>query len=233
MSRSGSSFGRQISFGTTMTSIHRPIFFSAVERYGSLLLFLFSTAVLSRLLTPGEFGIYAVTNAVISCHQCFISGIWRDANYLIQKKMLSEQNIRTAFTITFGISIMVGMALFICSDALVWFFRQEGLKASIAVSTLNFAVTPFSVVISALFRRDMEFGKLAICESRSECGLNWRVHCAGCVALQLYGADLGDGCRQYRSYFPADRLLQKQADFSFFSFGIPGCGEVRPLLRRR
>ena len=145
-----------------MASIHRSIFFSAVERYGSLLLFLFSTAVLSRLLTPGEFGIYAVTNAVVAV----ISASFQEfggANYLIQKKMLSEQNIRTAFTITFGISIIVGMALFICSDALVWFFRQEGLKAGIAVSTLNFAVTPFSVVISALFRRDMEFGKLAIC----------------------------------------------------------------------
>jgi O-antigen/teichoic acid export membrane protein len=145
-----------------MTPIHRSIFFSAVERYGSLLLFLFSTAVLSRLLAPDEFGIYAVINAVIAV----ITASFQEfggANYLIQKKALSQKNIRTAFTITFCISIMVGLALFVCSDALVWFFRQEGLKAGIAVSTLNFALTPFSIVVSALFRRDMEFGKLAIC----------------------------------------------------------------------
>src|ERR1700730_12459145 len=145
-----------------MTSIHRSIFFSGVERYGSLLLLLFSTAALSRLLTPSEFGIYAVINAVV----VVIAASFQEfggANYLIQKKMLSEQNIRTAFTITFCISIIIGIALFICSDALVWFFRQDGLKAGIAVSILNFALTPFSVVISALFRRDMEFGKLALC----------------------------------------------------------------------
>jgi O-antigen/teichoic acid export membrane protein len=145
-----------------MSSIHRSIFFSAVERYGSLVLFLFSTAALSRLLTPGEFGIYAVLNAAIAV----ITASFQEfggANYLIQKKMLSEQNIRTAFTITFCISLIIGLALFICSDALVWFFRQDGLKAGIAVSTLNFVLTPFAVVISALFRRDMEFGKLAIC----------------------------------------------------------------------
>jgi O-antigen/teichoic acid export membrane protein len=144
-----------------MSSIHRSIFFSAVERYGSLLLFLFSTAVLSRLLTPSEFGIYAVINAVVAV----ITASFQEfggANYLIQKKALSERNIRTAFTITFCISIIIGLTLFICRDALVWFFRQDGLKAGIAVSTLNFALTPFSVVISALFRRDMEFGKLAI-----------------------------------------------------------------------
>lgn len=145
-----------------MTSIHRSIFFSAVERYGSLLLFLVSTAVLSRLLTPGEFGIYAVINAVVAV----ITASFQEfggANYLIQKKALSELNIRTAFTITFGISTVVGLALFICSDGFVWFFRQDGLKAGIEVSALNFALTPFSVVISALFRRDLEFGKLAIC----------------------------------------------------------------------
>lgn len=145
-----------------MTAIHRSIFFSAVERYGSLLLFLFSTAALSRLLTPGEFGIYALVNAVITV----IAASFQEfggANYLIQKKTLSEQNIRTAFTITFCISIVIGLALFLCRDALVWFFKQDGIRAGIAVSVLNFVLTPFSVVISALFRRDMEFGKLAIC----------------------------------------------------------------------
>jgi O-antigen/teichoic acid export membrane protein len=145
-----------------MASIHRSIFFSAVERYGSLLLFVFSTAVLSRLLAPSEFGIYAVINAIIAV----ITASFQEfggANYLIQKKALSQQNIRTAFTITFGISIVIGLTLFVGSDVLVWFFRQDGLKAGIAVSTLNFALTPFSIVVSALFRRDMEFGKLAIC----------------------------------------------------------------------
>ncbi len=145
-----------------MTAIHRSLLFSAVERYGSLLLFLVSTAALSRLLTPGEFGVYAAINAIIAV----IAASFQEfggANYLIQKKVLSEQNIRTAFTITFCISIAVGLALFLCRDAMVWFFKQDGLKAGVAVSTLNFALTPFSVVISALFRRDMQFGKLAIC----------------------------------------------------------------------
>jgi O-antigen/teichoic acid export membrane protein len=145
-----------------MTAIHRSIFFSAIERYGSLVLFFFSTAALSRLLTPGEFGVYAVIHAVVAV----ITASFQEfggANYLIQKKMLSERNIRTAFTITFCISIIIGISLFICSDALVWFFRQDGMKSGIAVSTLNFALTPFSVVMSALFRRDMEFGRLAVC----------------------------------------------------------------------
>jgi O-antigen/teichoic acid export membrane protein len=145
-----------------MSSIHRSIFFSALDRYGSLVLLFVSTAVLSRLLAPGEFGIYAVISAIVTV----ITASFQEfggANYLIQKKSLSRRNIRTAFTITFCISIMIGATLFMGRDALVWFFKQDGLKAGIAVSTLSFALTPFSVTISALFRRDMEFGKLAIC----------------------------------------------------------------------
>jgi O-antigen/teichoic acid export membrane protein len=145
-----------------MDSIHRSIIFSALERYGSLALLLLSTAVLSRLLTPGEFGIYAVINAIISV----ITAPFQEfggANYLIQKKSLSIQNIRTAFTITFCISIMVGVVLFISRDGLVWFFNQDGLGVGVAVATLSFALTPFSMTISALFRREMQFGKVAIC----------------------------------------------------------------------
>ena len=44
--------------------VRRSILFSALERYGGLIFFLASTAILSRLLTPQEFGIYAVINAI-------------------------------------------------------------------------------------------------------------------------------------------------------------------------
>jgi len=145
-----------------MSSIHRSILFSALERYGSMALLFLSTAVLSRLLAPEEFGIYAVINAIIT----IITSTFQEfggANYLIQKNSLSKQDIRTAFTVTFSISIIIGATLFIGRDAFVSFFKQDGLKAGIAVSTLSFVFTPFSATTSALLRRDMEFGKLAVC----------------------------------------------------------------------
>jgi O-antigen/teichoic acid export membrane protein len=114
------------------------------------------------LLTPGEFGIYAVINAIITV----IAASFQEfggANYLIQKKSLSRENIRTAFTVTFLISATVGSALFMGRDALVWFFKQDGLRPGIAVATLSYALAPFTVTISALFRRDLQFGTLALC----------------------------------------------------------------------
>ncbi|WP_454630057.1 oligosaccharide flippase family protein [Bradyrhizobium cenepequi] len=143
-----------------MKSVQRSIFFSAIERYASLLLFFVSTAVLSRLLTPGEFGVYAVILAITSVFSAS-SQEFGGANYLIQKASLSEGNIRTAFTITFGLSIAIGFLLYLLGGVLGSTLGADGLQAGIAVAVFNFATMPFSATIIALYRRDMQFGVVA------------------------------------------------------------------------
>lgn len=145
-----------------MSAVHRSIFFSAAERYGGFALSVISTAVMARLLTPEEFGIFAVISAIVVVIIAFFQE-FGGANYLIQKTSLSVRNIRTAFTITFCICFMIGVALFATANEFAVLFRQEALKGGIEVIALNFALTPISVTVSALFRRNMEFGKLAVC----------------------------------------------------------------------
>ncbi|WP_051379826.1 oligosaccharide flippase family protein [Bradyrhizobium murdochi] len=147
-------------------SVHRSIIFSAIERYGNLVLFLVTVAVLARLLTPAEFGIYAVVNAATAVVAASFQE-FGGANYLIQKRELSRASVQTAFTVTFGISALVGLALLALSGVLSQLFEQESLQKGIAVSALNFLLVPFSGTITGLFRRDMEFGKLAICNLAS------------------------------------------------------------------
>src|ERR1700730_9901875 len=143
-----------------MNSVQRSIFFSALERYASMLLFFVSTGILSRLLTPNEFGVYAVVLAITSVFSAS-SQEFGGANYLIQKASLSEGNVRTAFTITFGLSVAIGLLLYLLGGVLGSTLGADGLQTGIAVAVLNFAVTPFSVTIIALYRRDMQFGVVA------------------------------------------------------------------------
>ncbi len=145
-----------------MSRVHHAIFFSAVERYGSLFLFVIAAAVLSRLLTPEEFGIYAVVNALMVVLAASFQEIG-GANYLIQKRTLSTGDIETAFTITFCLSILAGGMLFSLRDLLAGLLSQPGMKLGLAVATLNFVLTPFLTTLSALFRRDMNFSTLATC----------------------------------------------------------------------
>lgn len=150
----------------TMISVQRSILFSAADRYGSVLLFLVATAVLSRLLSPAEFGVYAVVNAIAAV----IAASFQEfggGNYLIQKRELSSEDVRSAFTITFAISGAIAVLLFVLAGSLSQLFAQSSLKEGIEVSALNFLLQPFSGTISALLRRDMKFGTLAICNFAS------------------------------------------------------------------
>jgi O-antigen/teichoic acid export membrane protein len=145
-----------------MDRLHRSLFFSGLERYGSAFFFLASTAILSRLLKPEEFGIaaavVALTAVATACSQEF-----GGANYLIQKPTLSEQDIRTAFTITFCMSALLGALFFALRDWVASFYSEEGLRTGIAVFAAGFLLMPFAATISALLRREMAFDVLAWC----------------------------------------------------------------------
>jgi O-antigen/teichoic acid export membrane protein len=145
-----------------MNLIHRSILFSALERYGSLFFFVISTAFLSRLLTPAEFGLYAFVNALVAVTAASFQE-FGGANYLIQKQTLSEQNIRTAFTVTMLLSAVFAGVFFELRGLAAWYFSEDDLKSALAVASINFLLSPFSMTISALLRRDMTFEMLARC----------------------------------------------------------------------
>jgi O-antigen/teichoic acid export membrane protein len=145
-----------------MNPVHRSILLSAIDRYGSLLFFLLSTAVLARLLTPDEFGVCAIVNALT----LVLAAAFQEfggANYLIQRQLLNLASVRTAFTVTFLLSIMVGAGLFFLRGAIAIIFGRDSLRLGIAVSVLNFLVWPFAGTMTALLRRDLQFGVLAAC----------------------------------------------------------------------
>jgi O-antigen/teichoic acid export membrane protein len=145
-----------------MKRIHQSLLLSALDRYGSLIFFLASTAILARLLTPKEFGICALVSAVTTIAAASFQE-FGGANYLVQKPSLSEQNIRTAFTVIFGMSVAFTVALLLLLGVIADFFPQDGIKIAIAVSSLNFLLSPFSMTIGALLLRDLSFGHITRC----------------------------------------------------------------------
>lgn len=145
-----------------MNTVQRSILFSALDRYVSLLLVFVATAVLARLLSPEEFGVYAVVNAITSiiaaCFQEFAG-----ASYLIQKRELSRASVQTTFTITLAISAATAFVLVMSAQSIARLFELDSLRRGIEISALNLLLLPFSGTTAALFRREMQFGTLAIC----------------------------------------------------------------------
>lgn len=145
-----------------MRSLHRAIVFSAIERYGSVAIFVVSAAILSRLLSPTEFGIYAVANVFISIVGASFQEIG-GSNYIIQKRSLSERDVRTCFTIILGLSLTVCLVIIAFRAGIGRLLGNDALKYAVTVAALTFVVSPVSATLSALLRRDMNFKTLAIC----------------------------------------------------------------------
>lgn len=146
-----------------MSPVRRSIVLSAVERYGNLVLTLLSIVILSRLLTPREFGVFAISSSIVGVMSTVRE--FGGLNYIVQKQDLSERCIRTAFTVNCAISASLIAALFAMRDPMASFFNEDGLRAALAVSALNFVVLPFAETVLALLRRQMAFDVIAVCSS--------------------------------------------------------------------
>jgi len=141
-----------------MSTVRRSLGFAFLERYLLIALQLLSFTLLARLLTPQQIGLYSVSMALISMAQ-----VVRDfglANYLIQRKDLSREDVGSAL----GLSLLLGGGLFLAINAAApWiarFYNDESLGPIVGIISINFLILPFNSISIALLRRDMRFDAL-------------------------------------------------------------------------
>ncbi len=215
-----------------MKAIHRSIGFSAIDRYGKTLFQIVSIAILARLLTPAEFGIYTTIYAFTALGTVSYRE-FGGANYLIQKSVLTEESIRTAFTVSLAISFAVALLLFALRDIVAAFFAEESLKIGIAVAALNFLLTPFAGTMSALLRRKMQFDVLALCNLTSSfiaAGMSVLLAALGYSFMSLiFGTLLGQAIlvamlmassRNLRIFLPRIQAWREVIAFGLYSSAV-------------
>ena len=134
--------------------------FSFIDKYIVLAINLVMTAVVSRLLAPSEVGVFMVAAGLVMMTEAF-----RDFGvsvYLIQERDLTKEGVRTAFTV--GLILSAGFAgiLYVLSSYMASFYEERGLELILRLAAIGFLVTPFCNPALALFRREMDFGKLAV-----------------------------------------------------------------------
>ena len=140
-------------------SIRRSLAFSFLEKYANTAINLASTLVLARLLSPTEIGVFSVGAAVVGImHALRDFGV---TNYLIQEREVDREKLRTAFTVTLGLSWLFALVLLAGADWAAGFYREEGVRQIVWVMAANFVLIPFGSPILALMRRELQFARLA------------------------------------------------------------------------
>jgi lipopolysaccharide exporter len=118
------------------------------------------TAVLARLLEPSAFGLVAMAGVILRFGSYFSQmGI---GSALIQKKELSPEDIRAAFTSTFLLGLFFFGLIWTAAPLAVHIFDNKELIVLLRVMGLSFVLTGFSTTALSLLRRNLAFRSLAI-----------------------------------------------------------------------
>lgn len=142
-----------------MAGIRRALIFTSAERYTNLTVNFLLIAVVSRLLTPSEVGVWAFGVTIIALVETL-----RDvpSSYLVQQKELTNEDCRTAFTVMMLISLALSIALFISADWIAESYEDPKLSDYFHILAIAILIGPFERPIMALFRREINFARYSI-----------------------------------------------------------------------
>ena len=120
------------------------------------------TAVMARLLEPADFGMMAMAGVILRFGTYFAQmGV---GSALIQKKEISDEDVRAAFTSGLFLGILFFVLVWFCAPFAIFIFDNEKVIPIIRVMALSFVITGLSTTALSLLRRNLEFRSLAITE---------------------------------------------------------------------
>jgi O-antigen/teichoic acid export membrane protein len=140
------------------TGVRKALSLTFVRTGVALVFNVASVTIVSRLLTPAEVGVFSVATAFVTlAHMLRNFGV---SDLIIQEKTLSEDVIRTAFTMNVVIAWSLGLLLFGCSGLIGRFYGDPGVAHVTRVLSLLFALMPFGTTPLARMKRNMQFSLL-------------------------------------------------------------------------
>ena len=125
-----------------------------------LLIQIASVIVLSRLLAPSQFGLFAMAGPIVG-----FAALFQDlglAQAIIQKRSLTQPEVSTLFWVSLGMSCGVACALLALSPFVGIFYGDLRVGKLTAALGLNVIIGGASSVHYALLSRRMQFGALAL-----------------------------------------------------------------------
>ncbi|HXG30077.1 MAG TPA: lipopolysaccharide biosynthesis protein, partial [Thermodesulfobacteriota bacterium] len=123
------------------------------------------TAIMARLLEPKAFGLVAMAGVILRFGSYFAQmGV---AQALIQKRNISSEDIRAAFTSSLLLGSLFFGLVWLAAPLAVYIFNNAEVVHVIRVMAFSFVLTGLSTTALSLLRRNLEFRSLAIIEISS------------------------------------------------------------------
>lgn len=131
-----------------------------VGKFGAQTISLLLSFVLTRLLSPEEFGVAGIAMVMI-----FVSSIFLDMGFakaLIQAKTTSRPEYASVFSLNLILGIFFTCLCFFLATPIAFFYNLPELEPVMRVLSFLFLVNAVSLVPVAILTREMKFKKLAL-----------------------------------------------------------------------
>ncbi len=132
----------------------------AASQGWNLILSISSAMVLARLLTPDDFGLFAVASPLmVFAHQIQDMGL---TSAIIQARTLNKRQLDALFWLALGVSLVLTMLVVSAAPLIARLLHDTRLSAILAVCSLSIVATTLAAQPSALLSRDLRFRVIAL-----------------------------------------------------------------------
>ena len=138
---------------------------AASEQYGRLVIAFASIAIVSRLLTPSEIGVSVIGTGIMA----IALGLreFATSDFLIQRREVLRDDIRTSFTLAFLLTALITVAVFALAPWFGSLYGEAKLARFLRIAAVGGLIEAVSLPIRGLLRRELEFGTLALVNTAS------------------------------------------------------------------
>ena len=155
---------------------------SSLRFFSQYLFRVLSAAVLARLLTPTDYGVFGMAAVVIAFLHTFADAGLGLAT--VQRKDLSETQVHNLFWFNLSAGLLLWLGCALAAPQVSRFFRNEELLSLLPVLGIGFLMSGIAVQPAALMRRQLQIRDLAIIDLSSEI-VGYAV--AICMAVMGFG----------------------------------------------
>jgi len=135
-------------------------FWTVFSNVASQLVTFSVTIVLARLLTPGDFGIVAISSVFVG-----VIILFQDLGMgaaIIQRQNIDDDYLSTSFTVSLLAGVLLAVLLALSSPLIADFYNEKILRDILLVSSLGFILSPFTTIHTTILSKRLEFRRLSL-----------------------------------------------------------------------
>lgn len=136
----------------------RSLIYKFLERFGNVGVTFVIQLLLARLLGPKDFGTISILTVFITISQVFVQSGFNTA--LIQKKEVDEIDYSSVFHLSFIVSVLMYLILFLIAPTIESFYGMKHLSLYLRVLSLTIIIGSFNSIQVSISSREMKFNYL-------------------------------------------------------------------------